>query len=173
MNIYLTGYMGSGKTTVGQALADVLHRPFLDSDHMITERTGRTIPELFEKEGETEFRLIEKRVIRDIAKRTNHVIALGGGAILSEENRNHLSETGTTVALLFPPEVLMRRLIFSKSRPLLNGTDGKNRLEKIRTMLQHRDRYYRMADLIFESTMECSVDAIVREIIKRLGPAND
>ena len=88
MNIYLIGYRGTGKTTVGRMLADLLSWKWIDSDHEIQDRSGSTIAEIFARDGEEGFRDLETEVVRTISHLQNHVVSLGGGAILREENRD-------------------------------------------------------------------------------------
>src|SRR5438477_12358892 len=87
MSIFLLGYRGSGKTTIGKRLADRLWQPFVDTDEMIVKRAGMTIKDIFEKHGEQKFRDFETEVVKEVSQLDEHVIALGGGAVLREANR--------------------------------------------------------------------------------------
>jgi shikimate kinase len=120
-NIYLIGFMGAGKTTVGALLAEILGLPFEDTDHLIERGEGRTISEIFRVEGEPYFRLRESQVIRSTQNSVPKVIALGGGAILLEENRDFLNKNGHVVYLRTERETLATRLSQNQNqRPLLN-----------------------------------------------------
>ena len=98
-NIFLVGPMGVGKTTIGRQLADVLMREFKDSDREIEDRTGATIPLIFELEGEAGFRKRECEMINELTHLQNIILATGGGVVLNQENRNWLRERGTVVYL--------------------------------------------------------------------------
>src|SRR5690349_9770471 len=117
-NIYLTGFMGSGKSTIGQILAAKLNRRFLDTDALIEARTGKPIKTLFKSKGETYFRALESQVLRELSQKDNLVVSLGGGAILAPQNRDIL-RLGEWVFLHVPMSVIKNRLKNDKSRPLL------------------------------------------------------
>ena len=102
-NIYLVGLMGAGKTTVGRQLARRLGRQFLDSDHEIVERTGVSIPTIFEIEGEEGFRRREAQTIAELTSGTNQVVATGGGVVIDPENRKRLHDNGWVVYRDVPP----------------------------------------------------------------------
>ena len=98
-NIILVGMMGAGKTTVGKTLANSLGKDFIDSDHEIQERTGVKIPVIFEIEGEAGFRKRESEVLTELVKKNNIILATGGGAVLSQENRQLLKQNGIVIYL--------------------------------------------------------------------------
>ena len=123
-NIYLIGFMGAGKSTVGRDLAARLGRPFCDTDKLIEKRAGLTIPEIFDALGEDGFRRLEAEVIREVAEEEGLVVALGGGAPLQDGNWYRLKESGVTVYLREAPEALHARLSKSEGRPLLAGYAG-------------------------------------------------
>ena len=148
-NIYLVGLMGAGKTTVGRQLAKRLHRRFLDSDHEIEVRTGVRIPTIFEIEGEEGFRRRETQVLRELSGEIELILATGGGAVLAEENRACLKETGTVIYLHAPPEVLYERTRHDRNRPLLQVEDP---LRKLKQLYEQRDPLYRnTAHLVVDS----------------------
>ncbi|HEX9934837.1 MAG TPA: shikimate kinase, partial [bacterium] len=109
-NVYLMGFMGCGKTKIGSLLAKRLDLPFLDTDTLIVEESGMTINAIFQSEGEAGFREREKRVIERLAKLDKVVVALGGGAVVDPGNWKSISESGTTIALSYPPEIIATRL---------------------------------------------------------------
>lgn len=147
-NLFLVGLMGAGKTTLGRQLADYFHRPFFDSDQVICERTGVSIPTIFEMEGENGFRNRESTVIADLCKKQNIVLATGGGAVLREETRKCLRKHGTVIYLHVLPEVLYKRIRNDKNRPLLQVSDP---LAKFHELYQMRDSLYRQtADLVLD-----------------------
>ena len=108
-NLFLVGPMGAGKTTVGRHLADLLDRPFLDSDHEIEQRTGASIPWIFDKEGEEGFRQREQAVIADLTTRQNIVLATGGSAVMRPANRQCLRQRGIVVYLYTPVSMQLAR----------------------------------------------------------------
>ena len=163
-NLFLIGPMGAGKTTVGRLLSDTLRVDFIDSDHEIQRRTGVDIPTIFEFEGEEGFRNREQSVIAELTARDGIVLATGGGAVLREANRQHLSSRGFVVYLQCTPEQQYDRTRRDKNRPLLQTEDP---LAKLRSLMQARDPFYRQtADLVI-STEGKNTQAVVREIVKR------
>jgi shikimate kinase len=120
MRIYLVGFMATGKTTVGRALAHRLNYEFQDLDEMLEEREGRSVREIFRLAGETEFRRLERRALRDSASRGRLVIATGGGSFCRDDNRRWIERHGVSVWLDLPFSEIARRLEISgvASRPL-------------------------------------------------------
>ena len=154
--------MGAGKSTVGKVLAKKLGRRFLDADHVIEERCGVKIPVIFEMEGEEGFRKREAQAIREITAEQDVILATGGGAILSPENRQALSEHGTVIYLHANPIELWHR---TKGRPLLKNGDAKRILENLYSI---RDPLYReIADYVIE-TGKPSVNQLVNTLIMQL-----
>ena len=147
-NIVFVGFMGTGKSSAGRMLARKLKKTLWDVDRFIEEKEGRTIREIFEKDGEAYFRRVEKEAIRTIAYEDNAVITTGGGAVLDPENIKVLSEKGWIVALHASPETIFKRVKNSKKRPLLNGED---RLAEIKKLLEVRRPLYRRADLSLDT----------------------
>jgi shikimate kinase len=139
-NVYLVGLMGAGKTTIGRSLARRLERGFIDSDREIEARTGVTIPTIFEIEGEEGFRKREAQVIADLACLSEQVVATGGGAILRQENRDCLRQSGFVVYISVPPQTLWERTRRDRNRPLLQVKDPLLRLKELYTQ---RDPLYR------------------------------
>jgi shikimate kinase len=131
-NIVITGFMGTGKSTVGRRVAELLERPFVDTDDEIVRRVGMAIPEIFATYGEEGFRHIEKRICRFYAAQRGYVIATGGGMLVDEGNRAVMAASGFVVCLNAPPEVIRQRLMKDPAeRPLLSG-DWPALLEKRR-----------------------------------------
>jgi len=115
--------MGAGKTTMGRQIAKRLHMDFADSDHAIEAHTGADIPLIFEKEGEEGFRRREIAVIDELTQLNHLVLATGGGAILAEENRQHLKNRGIVIYLHSDIKYLIERTRHDKNRPLLQTPD--------------------------------------------------
>ncbi|MDH3563312.1 MAG: shikimate kinase, partial [Gammaproteobacteria bacterium] len=141
-NLFLIGPMGAGKSTIGRHLAELLNKDFRDSDSEIEKRTGAGIPLIFEIEGETGFRARESSILDDLTRLSNTVLATGGGAVLSEDNRKILRERGVVVYLHAPLETLLQRTRRDRHRPLLQTTDRRRTLEDI---LKAREPVYRQA----------------------------
>jgi shikimate kinase len=138
-NIYLIGLMGAGKTTIGRQLAKALQLPFYDSDKAIEEQTGVDISTIFEYEGEKGFRDREQNMIEELTAIDGIVLATGGGAILSEENRNALKENGFVVYLQCSVDKILQRTKRDNQRPLLNTDNPRERIE---TLFAEREGYY-------------------------------
>ena len=122
IRIFLTGYMGAGKTTLGKALARELHIPFIDLDWYIEERFHKTVGELFSERGEASFRELEKNMLHEVGEFEDVVISTGGGAPCFFDNMEYMNRVGTTVFLDVDPKVLFSRLRVAKQqRPILQG----------------------------------------------------
>lgn len=148
-NIIFVGPMGSGKTTIGRQLAKQLHREFFDSDHEIENKTGANIPLIFELEGEEGFRKRETAMLDFLTLKDGVVLATGGGAVLSSENRSMLRERGHVIYLSATIEQLWERTRLDKNRPLLQT---ENPREKIASLIELRDPLYReVADIVIDT----------------------
>ncbi len=159
-NIYLVGLMGSGKTTIGRALARRMGRRFLDSDHEIEHRTGVRIPTIFEMEGEAGFRKREAMVIEELSHESGIVVATGGGAVLDPANRQVMHGSGWVVYLDVPTHVLLERTRHDTNRPLLQVADPRAKLDALRVQ---RDPLYReIAHIIVDGARNNSQLAVVR-----------
>lgn len=121
MNIIITGFMGTGKTTVGEILARKLNREFVDMDALIEARAGMTIPQIFERRGEDEFRAHERRVAFELALRNGLVIATGGGALIDDDMRETMTRSGMVVCLNASKADIRERLAENANRPLAAG----------------------------------------------------
>jgi shikimate kinase len=164
-NVYLIGPMGSGKTAVGKHLARSLHLTFFDSDVEIEHRTGVDIPYIFEKEGEAGFRDREREVIDSLTQLEDVVIATGGGAVVTAENRDRLVNRGCVVYLKTGIEQQLERTRHSRQRPLLYTAD---REAKLRELMAHRAPLYESIAAITVLTDGRHVRAVADEILRRL-----
>ena len=162
-NIILVGPMGAGKTTIGRQLAKKLKKQFYDCDYEIEQRTGADIPWIFEIEGEEGFRKREAQVLDELVKQDNIVLSTGGGAVLKEENREALTDSGFVIYLQSSPEKLHSRTAGDKRRPLLQG---RNRLAQIKKILHEREPYYESVSNKIINTDKLTVKQIVNEIVK-------
>lgn len=166
--VFLIGPMGAGKTTIGKRLAQALKLRFLDSDRAIEERTGASIPLIFELEGEAGFRRRERDVIDELTRQDNIVLATGGGAVMTPENREFLRTRGVAVYLQTSIAHQLERTHHDKNRPLLQTEDPRARL----TELAHiREPLYREVAHIVVSTDRGNPRALVKEIQNRLEAA--
>lgn len=164
-SIFLVGLMGAGKTSVGRILARRLHKPFYDMDHEIERATGVKIPVIFEIEGEAGFRTRESKVLAELVHKGDIVLATGGGAVLSEQNRRLLAGHGTVVYLRATPRDLWLRTRHDKNRPLLQTADP---LAKLEELFEQRDPLYReIADVIMDTGSQ-SVGLLAHRLESRL-----
>jgi len=158
--------MGAGKSTVGRFLADKLHYQFLDSDHVIEDKTGATIPMIFDIEGESGFRTREKAAIDDLTQQSEIVLATGGGAILNPENRKNLRSRGFVVYLKSSVDALVQRTRHDRNRPLLQT---ENPEQVLRKLIEERGPLYEeVADLVIQ-TEQVSVHRVVKQILDKLA----
>lgn len=166
-NIYFIGLMGAGKTTIGRLLAKQLGREFYDSDHEVERKTGVKIPLIFELEGESGFRKRETAAIEELSQMDNLVVATGGGAVLLEENRAFLKNTGKIIYLRAKVNDLYQRTRSDKSRPLLQGANPKQKLEELYTV---RDPIYTtLADYIVDTGAQSAneITARIEQILQQ------
>ena len=148
-NIYFVGLMGAGKTTIGRLLAKHLDKEFYDTDHEIERRTGVKIPVIFEVETETGFRRRETSIIEELSQLQNIVMATGGGAVISAENRNQLAMHGTVIYLRATVDELWHRTRNDKHRPLLQTNDAHAKLTQL--YAERNPLYSEVADLIVDT----------------------
>ncbi|MBQ2053354.1 MAG: AAA family ATPase [Eubacterium sp.] len=160
-NIILVGYMGSGKTTIGKALAERRGMSFIDLDAYIVEREGRTINQIFAEDGEEKFREIETFAIDSIRFMHNTVVSTGGGAVLRTANRNLLKDCGRIYYLQADVDTIYERVKDDTARPLLNGLSEEEKKAKISEMLKQREVYYKTTSDVAINTSGKTVDEIV------------
>lgn len=132
-NVVLTGFMGTGKSTVGRLLAQKLGLTFVDTDDWIETRNGRSIPHIFQTEGEAVFRAYEREAAQILAQQTGLVIATGGGMLVDALNAKSLQSTGTIFCLTAPVDEILRRVEADEKRPLLNHPNRRERIEQLLT----------------------------------------
>jgi shikimate kinase len=150
MKIFLVGLLGSGKSFLGRALASEAALPFIDLDEAIEKAEGRTVPEIFSKEGEEYFREIEARVLRTQSKQPQFVMATGGGAPCFHGNMQFMNETGVTVFIDTPVSSIVQRMDKTQKaqRPLLASTPDEQLEALLNSMLSKRITFYSQAKLI-------------------------
>jgi shikimate kinase len=164
-NIFLVGLMGSGKTSVGKVLARLLEKDFIDSDHEIERATGVRIPLIFEIEGEAGFRAREHKMLTQLVARENILLATGGGAVLSRDNRELLRANGSVIYLRAPVKSLLKRTHRDRNRPLLQGPDPAAKLSEL---YKQRDPLYRAVAHLTVDTGNQSVRALAGQIEAKL-----
>jgi shikimate kinase len=168
-NIFLIGPMGAGKTTMGRQIARRLNMDFEDSDHAIEAHTGVDIPLIFEKEGEAGFRKREAAIIDELTRKSRLVLATGGGAVLSKENRQHLQNRGIVIYLHSDIKHLLERVGHDKNRPLLQTS---NPAETLRKIMQIREPLYRETADIIINTGQQSIRAVINVMLDKIKAYN-
>ena len=168
-NIFLTGYRATGKTSVAQLMADQLGLEAIDADVFLESEARMTIAEIFEAEGEQGFRERESSVVHQLAQRDELVVALGGGAIVREENRRAIQGRGVTVWLTASPEIIFDRMstdpLTGKRRPNLTATGG---LQEIQQLLEQRNPLYQEVADFSVDTEQMTPAEVAGEIIAKL-----
>ncbi len=165
--MWLVGLMGAGKTTVGQRLAELLARPFVDTDVEIERAAGRSVAEIFAAEGEAGFRARERAAVDRAAAAGPRVVSLGGGAIAQPGMAERLGEAGTIVYLRARPATLVARVGEWEDRPLLRGLDAPGRLARLEALLRDRSRHYERAHIVVDVD-DLDAHAVARLVLERL-----
>jgi shikimate kinase len=173
---YLTGFMASGKSTIGPILANTLGWNFYDLDKEIEKKEGMKIVELFNLKGEDYFRRSETEILEELSNKNEVIISLGGGAIASDDNFKIIKSSGKVIYLRSSPEMAYKRLRFKRDRPALifEGEEIPSKqqfLERINYLLQSRKKYYEQCDFIIDTdsqTVGKTVDALAKYIYKNL-----
>ncbi len=162
-NIALTGFMGTGKSSVGRLLARDLSMTFIDLDDLIEKEAGMSIKEIFERFGEARFREMEREALRRVVGGEfgeGIVLATGGGAVVDDENRALLKKWGAVVCLCASVDTILERTARAADRPLLEDRD---RGARVRSLLAKREAAYRDSDMILDTTAD-SITDVVRKI---------
>jgi len=166
-NIALIGFMGTGKTSVGRALAIRLEKKFVRTDDLIVERAGKTIPEIFEEDGESRFRELEIEIAKEVSEKKDVVIDCGGGIVLNKINVDRLRKNARIILLTASPEVILERISTDgEQRPLLNTPDKPKRIAEL---LHLREPYYKGSADFEIDTSSLNVDEVIEKIIEFLG----
>jgi len=167
-NLVLIGFMGTGKTTIGEALAAKLGLARVDSDQWIEQQQGRKIREIFEAHGEPYFRQLETQALKQILQQENQVVMTGGGAPIKAENKEIMLNGGHVVCLNANVSTIIERLKQDTSRPLLQG----NLEERVITLMEQRKDVYSFAPIQIDTTNK-NIEAIVTEIEMLLKTRDD
>jgi len=165
-SIALIGFMGTGKTTVGNALADRLGKEFIEMDLLIEQEAGKTIPEIFKQDGEIRFRELEIEVAKQVSGKKNAVIACGGGVVLNKINIDRLGQECIIIHLTASPEAILKRTSGDENeRPLLKVA---NKALNIRELLRFRKPFYERAADLTVDTSKLDTNSVAAQIIRRL-----
>jgi shikimate kinase len=169
MKIYLIGYMGSGKSTLGRGLARGLGIQWLDLDTEIESRYKISIPDFFIKYGETAFRDVEHKVLSDISSIPDMVVSTGGGVPCFDNNMEIMNQTGITIYLNASPSLILTRIgPYAWKRPLFQKMDGADILEKITAHLKSRELFYQQAQFTIDATNP-DIEELKKLILKKSG----
>ncbi|MGJ1264189.1 shikimate kinase [Sphingobacterium spiritivorum] len=162
--VFLIGYMGSGKTTIGKKLANKMNVPFIDLDEEIVKHIGMPIAQYFETHSEEAFRNLEREFLQK-QEGVNGIISTGGGTPCFHDNMNWINERGISLYLKMTPKSLWDRLSKSdvKKRPILLGLKGEELYQFIESKLQEREPFYNQAHIIFEK-LDRNLDEIIQLI---------
>jgi shikimate kinase len=159
--LILTGFMGSGKSSVGRLLAKRLSCPFIDLDKEIVDTAGRSINDIFSRDGEQAFRTMETLCLKQVIQAGRSVIATGGGVVISAENRLLMRTSGIVVNLDVSLPQVLQRLHGATDRPLFNGSDAAN---SVKSLMDERKQFYADADIRIDTDGK-SVEDVSAEIL--------
>jgi len=171
-NIYLTGFSGTGKSTVGNVLATIMRTDFVDIDLVIEEIEGKSIPDIFSFEGEEYFRSVETKCLRNVSDRTEIIVSTGGGAPVSNQNVEIMEKSGAIVWLKATPETIFERLTIQSEetglqddRPMLVSHKP---LERISKLLASRQSAYQKSDFSIDTDGK-NAETVAKEVYRRLS----
>ena len=165
-NLILIGFMGAGKSTVARCLGKKCAMEIIEMDEEIVRREQRSIPEIFQQQGEAYFRNLETGLLKELQKETNKIISCGGGAALRERNVAEMKKNGRVVLLTASPETIYERVKDSDDRPVLKGRKNVKGISEL--MEQRREKYEAAADIVI-NTDDKTVLQICEELIQRLS----
>jgi shikimate kinase len=161
VNIALIGFMGTGKTSVGRLVAEQLRFEYLDTDELIQTNTGRSIMDIFAKDGEPTFRALEEKIVEEFVSRAKTVISTGGGLPVNPKNLASLKSHALVVSLWSSPEKIWERVRHQGHRPLLHD---ENPQAKIRELLAAREPFYKQADVLLNTELR-SVREVAQQVV--------
>jgi shikimate kinase len=170
--VYLTGFMGSGKSTIGPILANTIGYEFLDIDKRIERAANKTINEIFANNGEGYFRELERKIVQEISNTHGCVVSLGGGTVTKSDNLSAIKMSGVLIYLKASPHEIFQRLRYKADRPLLKSSDSVHLedgdlLRRITSLMEEREAFYMQADVVVNTAgkkIGQTVDEIVRKI---------
>ncbi len=165
-NIFMIGFMGSGKSSVSLQLADMTGVPKAEMDQILTDREDMTIAEIFANKGEPYFREQETELLREFGTTGPQIISCGGGVVMKEENVEIMRKSGTIVCLAATPDVIYERVKDSRERPLLNGNMN---VEYIAELMEARKPFYEKAADITIETSHMRIDKVAEAILEAIA----
>ncbi len=169
-HIFLIGFMGTGKSAVSRELAKMIGLKVIDTDALISEATGMSIPEIFEQKGEDGFRVLETQALQEILELESSIISCGGGLPMKEQNQKLMKKAGRSILLTASPENIYMRVKNDDQRPLLKSNMD---VEHIRALMEKRKSVYiKTADIIV-NTDDKDILQICQEILFRFGQLED
>lgn len=163
--IYIVGFMGTGKSTVGKLIAEKLNKKFIEMDELIEERESQKIKNIFAKKGEAYFRTLEHELLKEISMKIGLVVSCGGGLVCNEKNLSLAKKTGTVISLMASPSIIYERTKNNEDRPLLNVDKP---LDKIKELLDKRLSFYNRAHYVINTEGKLP-EKISEEIINLLN----
>lgn len=171
--IFLCGFMGTGKSTIGRELARKLDRPYSDLDTIIEKETGKSIPEIFEEEGEEGFRSRERKQLLDAIRNYKGILALGGGALHNQHLVDHVKINGLLIFIETPFSVILDRILQHENRPLLLNEDGtmKERTvleNELKELYNNRLKYYQQAELTIQTDNQTSIEETTAALVRKI-----
>ncbi len=173
-NIFLSGFMGTGKSTIGRILADKLKCSFMDLDDYVEEKAGKSIPDIFEESGEKGFRELEQQVLMEVCRDFEGVVALGGGSLQNQHLVDHLKLNGILVFLKTPFPIILDRICKDVNRPLLLDEEGnpkdRERLRReLNTLYEKRLPLYEQASIILKTGEDKTPEQEAEILIKKIS----
>lgn len=172
-SIFICGFMGTGKSTLGLELAKSLQFPFIDLDHYIEEKERSSIAEIFTEKGEPYFRALEWKYLLELTKDFKGVVSLGGGALQNQRVIDHLKLHGILVFIETPMDVILERVMRNKKRPIVLDKDGKLKSQEtlftdLKTLYSSREGLYKQAQVKFVTDKNSAKDEQVRKLIEKI-----
>ena len=164
-NVFLIGFMGTGKSTIAGELQEKLEMNRMEMDQMIVEKQGMSISEIFDEYGETYFRNLESNTLIELQKCKQTIVSCGGGVVMRAENADHMKKNGRIVLLTAKPETIFERVKDSHERPILNNNMNVDFIAGL--MEKRREKYLAAADIVVETDAK-TVTQICEEIIAKL-----
>ena len=164
-NIFLVGFMGSGKTTIAEGLSSLLERERIEMDELIAQKQQMTIPEIFAEYGEAYFRNLESNTLIELQKKRQVIISCGGGVVVREGNADHMKKHGRIVLLTANSQTILERVKGNDERPILKNNMNTEFIDEL--MEKRRKNYLSAADIIIETDQK-DVLEICQEIISKL-----